>query len=47
MSSVVLLFKISENLLASKPFKTSRKLPYFEQNLYIDLICIQLLLIDI
>ena len=28
----VLLFKISENLLECKPFKTSRKLPYFEKN---------------
>ena len=32
MSGVVLLFKISEDLIASKPFKTSRKVPYFEQN---------------
>ena len=29
LSGVVLLYKISENLLESKPFKTSRKLPYF------------------
>ena len=27
-----LLFQISENLLEHKPFKTSRKLPYFEKN---------------
>ena len=26
-----ILFKISENLLESKPFKTSRKFPYFEK----------------
>ena len=32
LSGVVLLFKISEDLIASKPFKTSRKVPYFEQN---------------
>ena len=30
--SAVLLFKISENLLESKPFKTSCKLPYFDKN---------------
>ena len=29
LSGVVLLYKISENLLESKPFKTSRELPYF------------------
>ena len=28
MSDFVLLFKISENVLESKPFKTSRELPY-------------------
>ena len=45
--SVVLLFKISENLLESKPFKTSCKLPYFDKNqlcmlnLCMYLICIQ------
>ena len=33
LSGVALLFIISENLLESKPFKTSRKLPYFEKNL--------------
>ena len=39
LSSVALLFKISENLLESKPFKTSRKRPYFEKNqLYAGLI---------
>ena len=27
-----LLFQISENLLEFKPFKMSRKLPYFEKN---------------
>ena len=32
LSSVALLFKISENLLESKPLKTSRKRPYFEKN---------------
>ena len=31
--SVELLLKISENLLESKPFKTSLKLHYFEKNL--------------
>ena len=31
MSSVELLFKISDNLLASKPFML-RKAPYFEQD---------------
>ena len=30
--SVVLLFKISENLLESKLLKTSCKLPYFDKN---------------
>ena len=29
---LILLFKISEILLESKPFKTSRELPYFAQN---------------
>ena len=32
LSGVVLRYKISENLLESKPFKTSRELPYFWQN---------------
>ena len=32
LSSVALLFKISENLLGSKLFRTSRKRPYFENN---------------
>ena len=32
MSGVVWLYKISENLLESKPLKTLRKRPYFEQN---------------
>ena len=32
MSGVVLPFKISENLLECKQFKTSRKALYFEQN---------------
>ena len=44
-SGGVLLYKISENLLESKPFKTSRELPYFKQNsvnLCTYLICIQL-----
>ena len=26
------MFKVLENLLQSKPFKTSRKLPYFKKN---------------
>ena len=32
LSCGALLFKISENFLEFKPFKTSRKLPYFEEN---------------
>ena len=32
MIGVVLLFKISEYLLESKPSQTSRKLRYFEKN---------------
>ena len=32
LSYGALLFQISENLLEFRPFKTSRKLPYFEKN---------------
>ena len=32
ISGIVLLFKISENLLEFKLLKTSRKAPYFEEN---------------
>ena len=32
LSSGALVFKIIENLLKSKRFYTSRKLPFFEQN---------------
>ena len=48
LSSGALLFQISENLLQFKPFKTSRKLPYFEKNqlcaclIYAYQICIRL-----
>ena len=49
LSSVALLFQISENLLKFKPFKTSRKLPIFSEkitlcmlNLCVYLICIRL-----